>query len=130
MAQQTPPTPQRHSRGRSVATTILLAALLAVSFPTLSRAAQVATRQLKLAVPLEGQVSTDAGDSYALTLATDEFAKIVVRQQGLDVVVTVDSQGEQGTTRIDGTSGSSGQEVILLIGEGRTYNFQVSTSAG
>jgi len=104
--------------------------MFAISFPTLLRASQVANQQLELAVPITNQVSKGEVDSYVLTLANDEFAKVVIKQLGLDVAVTIEVQGEKGTTRVDGANGSSGQEVIFMIGDGRPCRFQLSTGAG
>ncbi len=113
MAQPTPPIALRLSR--------VLILLFGILFATLSPAfASLFNVSVKATPPVQSVAAplTKIGaHEYELRIAADEFAKVVIRQLGTDIVVGVQSQ--DGNLSVDAANGSAGREEVLVIGSAR-----------
>jgi len=62
-------------------------------------------------------ISKGETHEYSLTLDAGDFAKIVLRQQGIDLVLTLSKEGPNpDMIEVDGANGSAGQESVTLLG--------------
>jgi len=69
----------------------------------------------KLIVPgdsLEGTLAPGQSQTYSLTLRRGETALVIVRQDGVDVVVDVDDPAGKRVDSVDSPTGRSGDEVV------------------
>lgn len=117
MAQDIPPTLQAFPRVRPIALTVLLGTLLTFPIPTLSFEIKNATKPLQASRSRKRPPPKAQPHTYELSFAPDEFAKVVVRQLGTDIVMEI--QSAEGTTKIDGANGSAGHEQVVVIGSAR-----------
>ena len=75
---------------------------------------------------LESQLKPGEAHQYALQLARGESAEIIVKQQGVDVVVEIKSSTGELLDLIDSPTGRSGDEVIEIFAkESETYTLVV-----
>jgi CHAT domain-containing protein/Tfp pilus assembly protein PilF len=66
--------------------------------------------------------------TYYVSLAKDQFARIVVDQQGVDLVLAI-SGDEQGNLEVDNPNGSFGPEsVSILVAKKATFTITVKTT--
>jgi erythromycin esterase len=72
---------------------------------------------LNRATVLEKNLPARAAHQYALRLGRNESAEIVIRQQGVDVVVQVRSPSGKLLDEIDSPTGRNGDEVVEIISE-------------
>lgn len=67
--------------------------------------------------PVERNLAAGQKHTYSIDLKIGEYVELVVTQQGVDVVVTVDSPDRQRLLRVDGPTGAEGPEEAFLIAE-------------
>jgi erythromycin esterase len=66
---------------------------------------------------LEENMKPGTSHEYALSLARGESAEIVIRQQGVDVVIDLISPGGKLLDTIDSPTGRNGDEVVEIIAQ-------------
>lgn len=84
--------------------------------PNTQEAKPTDVQELKLATPIERELAGGQAHSYRVVLAIGQYMKLVVEQQGIDVVVRVFApDGKQ--TEFDSPYGAKGPEPVLFISE-------------
>jgi CHAT domain-containing protein/uncharacterized protein HemY len=115
MARYTPPTVC--PRLFTIVQTILLIALIPLPASARMHVQLPDRRPLESGIPTKRPISKGETHEYSLTLSAGEFAKIVLRQQGIDLVLTLSKEGaEPDTIEVDGANGSAGAESVTLLG--------------
>jgi CHAT domain-containing protein/Tfp pilus assembly protein PilF len=70
---------------------------------------------LELGKPVEREMAGGQAHSYQLTLAADQFLRLVVDQRGIDVVVKLFGPDETELLEADNPTGAQGPEVMILV---------------
>ncbi|MFL6229070.1 MAG: CHAT domain-containing protein [Pyrinomonadaceae bacterium] len=94
----------------------------------LIRPAQVGTDvpSLEVGKPLGRELSGDQSHSYHLTLAAGQYARVVVEQEGIDVVVKLFAPDGNLITAVDSPNGTQGPEIVHITSEATgTYRLEV-----
>jgi len=92
-------------------------AILLLSFPAASWLSAQPAVQLELSHPIERDLAPRQTDEYVLQVTAGQFARVVARQMGVDVAVTVlDPLGKTIVTA-DRENGEFGPEVVSFIAE-------------
>ena len=74
-------------------------------------------RELEPGKPIERELAGGASHSYRLTLASGQYARLIVDQRGIDVLVTVYGPNGEKFVEMDSPNGAWGQERVSLIAE-------------
>src|SRR5829696_133764 len=86
---------------------------------------------LELNKPIEKELSGGQSHSYAITLATGQYAHVVVDQHGIDVIVSFRRLDGGKIVEVDTPSDDRGPEPISLVADtGGTYLLQVTAPSG
>lgn len=108
---------------RRLAIAVVLSVLAVV--PT-SLFAQQPDTDLVQGTPVSRQMNGAEVHSYRMTLATGQYARVIVEQRGIDVVVKVLSSDGRQVAEVDTPNGAQGPEVVPLVSEGDgTYRVEV-----
>jgi CHAT domain-containing protein/Tfp pilus assembly protein PilF len=75
-------------------------------------------RQLELGKPIERELAGDQPHSYQIKLAAGQYAKLLVDQRGIDVVVKLSGPDRKQITEFDSEIGTQGQETVEWVTEG------------
>src|SRR5262245_62116355 len=84
--------------------------------PPHAKAVQDATR-LELGRPLERMIGGGEIQRYRIALSPGLYLRVVLTQQGIDVIVTVLDPAGRKIARVDRTSGAYGPENFSVIAE-------------
>jgi CHAT domain-containing protein/Tfp pilus assembly protein PilF len=76
------------------------------------------TRLLEPGNPIEQELAGDQSHSYQMTLVAGQYAKLVVEQRGIDVVVKLIGPDGKQVTEFDDESRTQGQETVEWVAEG------------
>lgn len=88
--------------------------------------AQQSETDLVPRAPLSRQMNGSEVHSYRITLAAGQFARVVVEQRGIDVVVRVVSADGRQVAEVDTPNGEQGPELVPIVSEeARTYRVEV-----
>jgi CHAT domain-containing protein/Tfp pilus assembly protein PilF len=74
-------------------------------------------RQLELGKPIERELAGGQSHSYQITLAADQYVKLVADQCGIDVTAKLFGPDGRQTTEIDSESRTHGEEAISWVAE-------------
>jgi CHAT domain-containing protein/Tfp pilus assembly protein PilF len=86
---------------------------------------------LELNKPIERELAEDQTHSYAITLQTGQYARVVVDQRGVDVIVSFRGHDGGKIVEVDTPSEDHSPEPISLVAEtGGTYLLQVTAGSG
>jgi CHAT domain-containing protein len=98
-----------------------------LSFSGIQALGQVSeARQLDTGVPVRRVVGQGEVHEYLLALGADEYARLTLRQEGVDVVLELAGAGLPETLEVDKANGSTGLEsVSILGGERESYRLRV-----
>lgn len=78
--------------------------------------------------PIEREMAGDQSHSYRLTISSGQYARVVVEQKGLDVVVKLFAPDGQLITAVDSPNGTQGPEPVHIIAEATgVYRLVVSS---
>ncbi len=72
---------------------------------------------LEVGKPIERKLSVGESHSYQLTVTTGQYARVVVEQKGIDVVVSVFGPDGKLITAVDNPNGSRGAETVHITAE-------------
>jgi CHAT domain-containing protein/predicted negative regulator of RcsB-dependent stress response len=72
---------------------------------------------LKQGKPVERELAAGQADYYQLTLAVNQYAKVVIEQRGIDVAITLFAPDGKKLAKSDSPYGAKGTESILYIAE-------------
>lgn len=86
--------------------------------PALSQKVQKSdVRWLEDGKPIERELSGGESHSYQLNVTTGQYARVVVEQKGIDVVVSVFGPDGKLITAVDNPNGSQGAETVHITAE-------------
>jgi tetratricopeptide (TPR) repeat protein len=74
-------------------------------------------RTLEAGKPIKGELAVGQRHVYRISLGADQFLKVVVEQQGIDVVAQVAGPDGKGILMVDSESRPQGQEEVSLVAE-------------
>ena len=96
---------------------IIVALLILTLWPTQAAPPTQGDVTLELSKPIERTIGTGEVHSYALTLASGQYAHVTVDQRGIDVVVCFYAPGGTLIVEVDGPNYRHGLEPISLLAE-------------
>jgi CHAT domain-containing protein/predicted negative regulator of RcsB-dependent stress response len=97
---------------------------------TLSQTVQksLGVRWLEEGKPIERELSGGESHSYQLNVATGQYARVIVEQKGIDVVVSVFGPDGKLITAVDNPNGSQGAETVHITAEATgIYRLEVTS---
>lgn len=104
---------------------LAIAIVFSVPVP-ISLLAQQPDTELVPNAPVSRQMNGSEVHSYRITLAPGQFARVMVEQRGIDVVVRVVSSDGRQVAEVDTPNGEQGPELIPIVSEGDgTYRVEV-----
>ena len=103
-------------------TIIVLLALLSASHAEQEKPASTAPSQslaipLTLGTPIGREMNGGEAHTYRITITSGQYLRVVVQQQGIDVVVTLIDPRGQKVLEVDNPNGSKGPEPLSIIAE-------------
>ena len=85
-------------------------------------------RWLEEGKPVERELSGGESHSYQLNVTAGQYARVVVEQKGIDVVVSVFGPDRKLITAVDNPNGSQGAETVHITAEATgIYRLEVSS---
>jgi CHAT domain-containing protein/predicted negative regulator of RcsB-dependent stress response len=112
-----------------------VAAFIAFSTVTFSRNIERADTSVQQAQVLasgdvvQRHLDTGATDTYKLTIASHQFARIVVEQKGVDAILKVMASDKTLDRKVDNPNGLYGPETVSILADVATvYSIEVSAS--
>jgi CHAT domain-containing protein len=101
-----------------------------VALLALALAAPVAVRPLSAGMPVRGSLAGGEAALFSIAVPADQAARIVVRQEGVDVTLTVRPAGAELIHGLDMRAGTDGEEVafVPIASSAVTWNVRVSAS--
>jgi CHAT domain-containing protein/Tfp pilus assembly protein PilF len=112
---------------QSLSIAILLSLCLLIKAPVVLAKDEPAS-DLQLGKPVERSITAEQTHSYALTLASGQYARVVIDQRGVDVVIVL--HGPDGATivQVDSPNFNYGLEPLSIVAEAAgTYRLDVKT---
>ena len=97
--------------------------------PAIFRASQEGSdvRWLEAGKPIERQLSRGESHSYQLNLSAGQYARVIVDQRGMDLVVNLFGPDGKLIMAVDGPTGSVGAEIVHITAEATgIYRLEVS----
>lgn len=83
---------------------------------------------LEVGKPIERQLSGGESHSYQLTVTKGQYAKVIVDQRGIDVVVSLFGPDGKLITAVDNPNGSQGAETVHITAEATgIYRLEVTS---
>ena len=106
-----------------------LACLFCLLFSVgLMNGSQADVRWLEEGKPIERQLSGGESHSYQLNVSSGQYARVVVEQKGIDVVVNLFGPDGKLITAVDNPNGSQGAETVHITAEATgTYRLEVTS---
>ncbi len=90
-------------------------------------AAQSDVPELVVGTPLERELKGGQTHAYRLALAAHQYLRLVVEQQGIDVVVRLFGPDGRQLVEVDSPTGTQGAETVLFVAEtAGTYRVEVA----
>ena len=84
------------------------------------------TPALVKGAPVARQINGAEAHSYRLALTSGEYARVIVEQRGIDVVVTVVGADGRQVTEVDTPNGEQGPELVSIVSEvDETYRVEI-----
>src|SRR5262249_51993990 len=74
-------------------------------------------RPLEPGKPIKRELADGQQHTYRLRLSTDQFLRVIVEQQGLDVLVQVAGAGGRQLLKFDSESRPRGEEAVSLVAD-------------
>jgi tetratricopeptide (TPR) repeat protein len=74
-------------------------------------------RLLESGKPIKRELAGDRSHTYQIRLSAGQFLKVIVEQQGIDVVIRLSGPGGEQIAEFDGDGRSQGQELVSLVAE-------------
>ena len=103
----------------------LIITTLIFTLPPHANAGQDALR-LELGLPLERMIGGGEIQQYRIALSPGSYLRVVIMQQGIDVIVTVLDPAGRKIARIDRPNGAYGPEdVSVIAGAAGDYTIEV-----
>ena len=85
-------------------------------------------RWLEVGKPIERQLSGGESHHYQLNVNAGQYARVIVEQQGIDVVVSVFGPDGKLITAVDNPNGSQGAETVHITAEATgLYRLEVTS---
>jgi CHAT domain-containing protein len=84
-----------------------------------------AQTELQLRNPIEGELSGEQPHNYQITLASGQFAGILIEAQGIDLVARLIKPDGKVAVEYDGEIGSPSQRISLVADTSATYNLRI-----
>lgn len=109
---------------------LLLLISCAVVTPSNGRAIETVPTPLELNKPIERELGGGQTHTYSISLTAGQYARAVVDQRGVDVVVVFRGPGGEKIIELDTPSGDVGPEPVSLLAEtAGTYLLEVTSPA-
>src|SRR5262249_26935330 len=74
-------------------------------------------RALEAGKPIKRELAGEQWHAYRISLGADQFLKVIVEQQGIDVVVQLSGPDGRQILEFDSESRSQGREEVSLVAE-------------
>src|SRR5262249_776625 len=78
---------------------------------------EMGVRALEVGKPIRRELAGGQKHAYRIGLSSDQFMKVIVEQQGIDVVVQVSGPDGKQILEFDSESRTRGQEVVSQVAE-------------
>ena len=104
--------------------------------PPVNSKQESSVTSLKVNEPIERQINGGQSHSYKIIAAAHQYLHVVVRQRGVDVVVTISTADGKKLTEVDNPNGAFGPESLSVVtdttGEYRieVHPFKADAAAG